>query len=65
MADHGISIVNPCASPCCDKTVLETLMEDIQGLNARYARLNSYLTAATANVNTLQNELSILKMSMK
>lgn len=65
VADHGISIVNPCASPCCDKTVLETLMEDIQGLNARYARLNSYLTSATANVNTLQNELSILKMSMK
>ena len=63
--DHGIIISNPCASPCCDKSVLENLMSDIQGLNARYARLHSYLLEATSNVNTLQNELSILKMSMK
>lgn len=65
VTDHGVIISNPCASPCCDKTVLENLMSDIQGLNARYARLHSYLLEATSNVNTLQNELSILKMSMK
>jgi len=63
--DHGIVISNPCASPCCDKTVMDTLMADIQGLNARHARLHSYLLAATTAVNTLQNELAILKTSMK
>lgn len=63
--DHGLTLSNPCASPCCDKGVLERLMDDIQALNARYARIYSYLTEAASNVNTLQNELSILKMSMK
>lgn len=64
-ADHGITISNPCATPCCDKTVLEGLMTSLQALNARYVRLHDYLSGVSANLNTLQNELSILKMSMK
>jgi hypothetical protein len=64
-ADHGLRLSNPCASPCCDKNALEIIMDNIQTLNSRYGRLYAYLTEAAGNLNTLQNDLSILKMSLK
>jgi hypothetical protein len=63
--DHGISVSNPCATPCCDKTSLETIVANIQALNGKCSRVQAYLEAVTSNLNTLQNELSILKISMK
>ena len=61
---HGLTLSNPCAEPCCDKSSLENIMANIQTLNSRYGRLYSYLTETATMLNNLQNELSVLKMSL-
>ena len=60
----GVTISNPCATPCCDQSILVSVVENIDALNTRASRLSSYLTAVTNNLNTLQNELSILKINL-
>lgn len=64
--DHGISIANTCATPCCDRdTYLDLITQSIGELNARAARLSSYLESVSGNINSLQNELSILRLGIK
>ena len=64
--DHGIVLSNPCATPCCDKeTYLASIANTINELNIRAARLSSYLTSVSTNMNALQNELGILKLGIK
>lgn len=60
----GVTISNPCATPCCDKSILTSVVENIDSLNTRASRLSTYLTSVTTNLNTLQNELSILKINL-
>lgn len=52
--DFGVIIDNPCALPCCDKSHLENIYQDISELNLRYARMESYYEAISRNVNALQ-----------
>lgn len=61
---HGLVLSNPCATPCCDKSSLEAILANIQTLNSRYGRLYSYLTETSNILNNMQNELSVLKMSL-
>ena len=62
---HGLTLENSCATPCCDKSLLETIAQAIQALNERSARLAAYLESASTNLNSLQNELSVLKIGLK
>lgn len=63
--DHGITIANTCAEPCCDKSYLSLLASSLGELNARAARLSAYLESVASNVNSIQNELSILKLGIR
>ena len=64
--EHGVVLSNPCATPCCDKEAyLASIATSINELNVRAARLSSYLTSVSTNLNALQNELGILKLGIK
>lgn len=60
--DYGISISNPCATTCCDDSYLDIVVENLNTLNAKSARLTEYLTAVSTNLNSLINELAMLKL---
>lgn len=63
--DHGIALSNVCATPCCDRDeYMDKIARSIGELNTRAARLSSYLESVTSNINSLQNELSILKLGI-
>lgn len=61
---NGIILSNPCATTCCDKTSLSVIIDNINELNSRAARLTDYLNSVSSNVNSINNELSILKLSI-
>ena len=61
-SDYGINIYNPCATTCCDDSYLNTVVENLNTLNAKSARLTEYLTAVSTNLNSLINELAMLKL---
>jgi len=59
--DNGVVISNPCATPCCDQDPnISNLLESISNMNLRYAQLESYYRAASANIVSLQNKLLVL-----
>lgn len=60
---HGITISAACGEECCDQSVLSGLSGNIQTLNTKTARLDSFLKSTAAAVNALQNELAYLKMT--
>lgn len=60
--DYGITIYNPCATTCCDDSYLNNVVENLNTLNAKSARLTEYLTAVSTNLNSLINELAMLKL---
>ena len=62
---NGIQLINPCATTCCDRTHLDQIMEDINELNSRSARITEYLTSVSTNLNSLSNELAMLKLGLK
>ena len=59
--DHGVTISNPCANPCCDEDVnINNILDSISNLNLRYAQLKSFYDAASATLNNQQNKLLVL-----
>lgn len=60
---HGITISATCGEPCCDQSVLVELTGNIQALNSKAARIDSFLKSTAAAVNALSNELAYLKMT--
>jgi len=51
---NGVTISNPCASPCGDEdTQADQLLDSISNLDLRYARLNSNLSETGKEVNDL------------
>lgn len=58
----GISIANPCAQPCCDKSMLQTAYDDIAQLNLRYSRLEAYYESISRNTNELQARMVALEL---
>ena len=61
---NGVTVSNPCATTCCDKSYLEVIINNIDELNSRSSRLTDYLTSVSSNVNSLNNELAMLKLSI-
>lgn len=62
--DNGLVFNNPCATTCCDKSYLDTVISNINELNSRASRLTDYLTSVSTNLNSLNNELAMLKLSV-
>lgn len=60
--EHGLVISNTCATPCCDKSSLETLVASIGVLNRRVGEVDRYLQAVNSQMNELQGELVMLKL---
>ena len=50
----SISISNPCASPCCDKSMLQDVYGTLSQLNLRYAVLESYYQSIGLTLNEMQ-----------
>lgn len=61
--DHGIALESLSGDECCDKSDLDTALENIQVLNEKAGRLDAFLESVENNVNELQNELGYMKMS--
>lgn len=59
---NGVSISNPCARPCCDKSYLQTTFDSISELNIRYSRMESYYQDLSRNVNEIQSRLITLEL---
>ena len=59
----GLSITNPCAQPCCDKSYLDGAYDALSELNNRYARLVDFYTDVRANINAMQNNLAMLQLN--
>lgn len=53
----GVSISNPCAEPCCDKSTLIDVYGVLSQLNLRYAVLESYYQSIGLNINQMQARL--------
>jgi hypothetical protein len=53
----GLSIGNPCAEPCCDKSTLIDVYGVLSQLNLRYAVLESYYQSIGVGLNQLQARL--------
>jgi hypothetical protein len=52
--NHNITIKNPCAEPCCDKSLLTDVYAVLSQLNIRYAVLESYYQNMGLTVNQMQ-----------
>jgi hypothetical protein len=58
---NGLSISNPCATPCCDEDPnIASILENVSNLNLRYANLINFFNAQQASINDLQNKLLVL-----
>jgi len=51
---NSISIANPCAQPCCDKSMLTDVYGVLSQLNLRYAVLESYYQSIGLTLNQMQ-----------
>ena len=61
--DNGIALQSSTGEECCDKSALDPLLENVQALNEKFGREDTFLKSVEENVNALQNELSYLKMT--
>ncbi len=61
-ASYGISVANPCAKPCCDKSMLDNAYTALSELNLRFARMEAYYTELSRNLNDLQARLVALQL---
>ena len=59
-SDHGLSISNPCAKPCCDDADTQAVSNALQALDDAKNRLEAYYQALATNINTMQARLSSL-----
>jgi hypothetical protein len=58
---NGITLGNPCATPCCDQDAnLTSILESITNLNSRYGQLKGFYDATSSSINDLQNRLLAL-----
>lgn len=57
----SVNLNNPCGIPCCDGTYLEGAYTALNQLNVRYAKIIDFYTAASANITSIQNKLSLLE----
>lgn len=55
--NSGLSIGNPCAEPCCDKSTLTDVYGVLSQLNLRYAVLESYYQSIGLTINQMQARL--------
>ncbi len=55
--NSGITIGNPCAEPCCDKSTLTDVYGVLSQLNLRYAVLESYYQSVGLTINQMQARL--------
>lgn len=51
---NGLAVSNPCAEPCCDKSMLKDAYAVMSELNLRYAVLESYYQSISLNINQMQ-----------
>jgi len=56
----SITINNPCAEPCCDKSFLADVYGVLSQLNIRYAVLESYYQNVSVTINQMQARLVAL-----
>ena len=59
---YGVAISNPCSKPCCDKSMLEDAYKALADLNLRFARMESYYTELSRNLNDMQARLVALQL---
>jgi hypothetical protein len=58
---NGLSIGNPCATPCCDEdSNIAQIQNNIANLNLRYANLIDFFNALQTSQADLQNKLLVL-----
>lgn len=53
----NITIKNPCAEPCCDKSLLTDVYGVLSQLNIRYAVLESYYQNMSLTINQMQGRI--------
>ena len=60
--EHGISISNPCAKPCCDSDGMDTaeILTAMQELSTAKDRLENYFQSMATNINLMQARLASL-----
>ena len=61
-ATNGVTIANPCSTPCCSKAHLVSIYDSLSQLNQRYARMESYYEALSRNVNAMQALMVALEL---
>ena len=57
VGSSNITVSNPCASPCCDKSMLTDVYGVLSQLNIRYAVLESYYQNMGTTVNQMQSRM--------
>ena len=65
--DHGLTISNPCAKPCCDSNGVDSadILKALTDLTSAKEVLNNYYSSMATNVNALQARLSSLIASRR
>lgn len=65
--EHGITISNPCAKPCCDSNGADSadILKTLTDLTSAKEVLNNYYISMATNVNSLQARLSSLIASRR
>jgi len=58
---NGVTISNPCSTPCCDTDYLDAAYEALNQINVRYARLIDFYGGTTVNVDQIQQRLGLLE----
>jgi len=59
----GLTIDNPCSKPCCDKSYLDSVYDNLAELNSRYSRIIDFYTEVSSNINNMQNKLAMLQLN--
>lgn len=59
-ASNGVSIHNPCSTPCCSDATPSDVQAAMTVLKEAEARLLEYYTSLSANVNDMQSRLAAL-----
>lgn len=65
--DHGITISNPCAKPCCDADGSDSaqILDALTSLDEAKTTLNNYYTDLATKVNSMQSRLASLIASRR
>ena len=65
--EHGITISNPCAKPCCDQDGQNTaqILATLEQIDAEKTVLNNYYTDLATKINSMQSRLASLIASRR